>query len=163
MKKSLLFLSGAAVLAMAAGAHAQTTPATSLSVLPPPGIDDPGAAPVAPATSVTPASNASSAMPASASTAIPIPPLPGMHEAAPKDARGEAPPTVKVTKHDGKIIEEYYQGGQLYLIRVHPKHGVPYSYYVDKGHNLRRSPGAPPVNPVLYKILEWGGSSDASE
>src|SRR5699024_8597460 len=85
MKKSLLFLSGAAALVMAAGAHAQTTPATSLSVLPPPGIDDPGATPVAPATSATPASNASSAMPASASTAIPIPPLPGMHEAAPKD------------------------------------------------------------------------------
>lgn len=148
---------GALLLAPAL-AWAQTVPASELTVLPPPSINAPGAKPVAPASTPAPSPAASRTAPAAASTAIPIPDLPG---AAPRDARGEPAPTVKVTKHDGKLIEEYYEGGQLYMVRVHPKHGTAYTYFVDKGHKLTRSPGAPPVNPVLYTILEWGGSGDS--
>jgi hypothetical protein len=144
---------------MAAPAGAQTTPTTPLTVLPPPSINDPGAKPVPAndqAKSTGTAPSASSARPAPATSAIPIPALPGGHSGASRDARGEPAPTVRVRKHEGKIIEEYYEGGQLYMVRVHPKHGVPYSYVVSKGHKLNRSPGAPPVNPALYKVLEWG-------
>lgn len=133
--------------------QAQTVPASSMTVLPPPSINDPGAKPVSTASVAVPATTS---RPAANGMAIPIPPLPG---GTAQDARGEAPPTVKVRKHNGQLIEEYYQGGQLYMVRVHPKHGVPYTYFVHKGHKLTRSPGAPPVNPVLYTILEWGGSS----
>lgn len=135
--------------------QAQTVPASTLTVLPPPSINDPGAKPVPLA---KPAASASTSKRAADAMAIPIPPLPG---GTATDARGDAPPTVKVSKHDGMLIEEYYQGGNLYMVRVHPKHGVPYSYMVSKGHKLTRSPGAPPVSPVLYTILEWGGSGDS--
>lgn len=153
MKAPLLCLAcalGAVACFGVSPAQAQAVPASTLTVLPPPSIDDPGATPVTTASTATPTTTS---RPAANGMAIPIPPLPG---GTAKDARGESPPTVKVRKHDGKLIEEYYQGGQLYMVRVHPKHGVPYTYFVDKGHNLRRSPGAPPVSPVLYTILEWG-------
>lgn len=147
-----------AVLLAPASALAQTAPAKALTVLPPPSINSPGAKPVMPASSPSPANGQSA--PAAASTAIPIPALPGMHEDAPRDARGGVPPTVKVTEHDGKVIEQYYEGGNLYMVQVHPKHGVTYTYYVHKGHKLTRSAGAPPVSPALYTILSWGGSDD---
>lgn len=151
---------GTALLAPAS-VMAQTTPAKALTVLPPPSINAPGAKPVAPASTPSPVGHPST--PATASTAIPIPALPGMHEPAPHDARGGVPPQVKVSKHDGKVIEQYYEGGQLYMVQVHPKHGVTYTYYVHKGHKLSRSAGAPPVNPALYTILTWGGGSDDSD
>lgn len=127
--------------------HAQAAPATTWKALPPPSMDDPGATPVA--SSSTPASATSAAD----GMAIPIPALPG---ATDKDARGEPAPTVKVREHEGKLIEQYYRGGDLYMVRVQPKHGVPYTYFVEKGHKLNRAAGAPPVDPVLYKVLEWG-------
>lgn len=143
---------GAILYVGASPVEAQSAPAPTMTVLPPPSINDPGMKPVPQAKTAKPAT---ANQPAANGMAIPIPPLPG----GTKDARGESPPTVKVTKHEGKLIEEYYQGGQLYMVRVHPKHGVPYTYFVDKQHKLTRSAGAPPVNPVLYTILEWGGSS----
>lgn len=168
---------GMALLAPAV-AMAQVAPPPPFTVLPPPPINSPGAKPAAPVSTLSPPTGKrsqplslslppayspapSQSAPASASTAIPIPALPGMHEGAPEDVRGTAPPTVKVTKHNGKTIEEYYEGGQLYMVQVHPKHGVTYTYFVNKAHKLSRSPGAPPVNPVLYTILTWGGSGSS--
>ncbi|HET7301088.1 MAG TPA: DUF2782 domain-containing protein [Oleiagrimonas sp.] len=159
MKAPVMYLAcalGAILFFGAPPSKAQTAPAATLTVLPPPSINDPGAKPAPQTKMATPATTGA---PAADGMAIPIPPLPG---GTGKDARGESPPTVKVTKHEGKLIEEYYQGGQLYMVQVHPKHGVPYTYFVDKSHKLTRSPGAPPVNPVLYTILEWGGSSSGT-
>lgn len=137
---------------------AQTVPTAPFTVLPPPPINAPGARAVAPAVTVPP-SQAAPAAPAAPSTAIPIPALPSMQEQAPRDARGQLPPTVKVVKHKGQLVEEYYEGGQLYMVQVHPQHGVTYTYFVTKGHGLTRTPGAPPVSPVLYTILTWGNPS----
>ncbi len=150
----LLAALGLCALLAPLGAGAQTVPA--MTVLPPPPIDAPGANPVAvPATA--PAPSTVLAKPATPGTAIPIPALPSMHENAPRDARGQLPPTVKVVKHKGQLIEEYYEGGQLYMVQVHPRYGVTYTYFVDKGHQkLLRAPGAPQVNPVLYTLLTWG-------
>lgn len=150
----------AALSMLPAVARAQAAPATPLTVLPPPAMNAPGAKEVAPAPAAKPAP---AARPASAATgmAIPIPALPSMQQAAPRDARGDAPPTVTVMQHKGQLIEQYYEGGQLYMVQVHPKHGVTYSYFVDKAHNLTRSPGAPKISPVLYTLLEWGKPAES--
>lgn len=146
MKVALLLSSGFFALALVAGAQAQTAPASTLKALPPPSMNDPGSQPV-------PASSAPAAEGSDADAmSVPVPELPGGSD----DPRGEPAPTVKATRHDGKLIEEYYRGGNLYMVRVHPKHGVPYTYMVDENRKLNRAAGAPPVDPVLYKVLEWG-------
>ncbi|HET7267403.1 MAG TPA: DUF2782 domain-containing protein [Oleiagrimonas sp.] len=147
-----------AVVLLPAQAMAQSAPAAALTALPPPSINAPGIEPVAPASVMSPES--APAAPAQASTAIPIPPLPTLYEGAPSDLRGDAPPTVKVVEHDGKRITQYYKGGQLYMVQVHPKYGVTYTYMVDKAHHLTGIPGAPPLNPVMYTILTWGDPDD---
>lgn len=147
MKVSLLLSSAVLALAAATGAPAQTTPASTLKALPPPSIDDPGTRPAPAASSPLPREGDADPM------AVPLPELPG---GTATDPRGEPAPTVKVKKHDGKLIEEYYRGGNLYMVRVHPAHGVPYTYFVDENRRLNRAAGAPPVDPVLYKVLEWG-------
>ncbi len=146
MKVSMLLFSGIAALLMTGAGQAQTAPASTWTALPPPSIDDPGSQPV-PASSAPEADDGGDAM------SVPVPALPGGEGA---DARGEPAPTVKATTHDGKLIEEYYRGGNLYMVRVHPKHGVSYTYMVDENRKLNRAAGAPPVDPVLYKVLEWG-------
>lgn len=134
-------------LLVAAPLQAQSVSSTSFQAMPPPSIDDPG-------TKAVPASSAPSPTGSTADPmTVPVPALPGGND---KDARGEDAPTVKVRKHEGKLIEEYYRGGSLYMVRVQPEHGVPYTYFVDESRKLNRAAGAPPVDPVLYKILEWG-------
>ncbi|HEX7341404.1 MAG TPA: DUF2782 domain-containing protein [Rhodanobacteraceae bacterium] len=140
-------------------ARAQSVSAQALTVLPPPSIDAPGAKPVVPLKTALPPKPLT--FPAASGTAIPIPALPSLYGNPSRDGRGDLPPTVKVSKHDGQVIEEYYEGGQLYMVQVHPKHGVTYTYFVDKGHNLIRSPGAPKISPALFTILTWG-KPDAS-
>lgn len=148
-----------AVLLLPAQALAQSTPASALTALPPPSINAPGIKPVSSASVLEPA--ASPSAPAASGTAMPIPALPTLHgDGAPRDARGDAAPTVKVVEHDGKRITQYYEGGQLYMVQVHPEHGVTYTYFVDKAHHLKGISGAPPINPVMYTILTWGGSDD---
>lgn len=137
-------------LAMAPGAAARQQDTHKLAPLPPPpGIDAPGVKAVAPPTSKkpvheTPASTASTSQPGD------LPPE------ATRDLKGNLPPRVSVHHRDGSTIEEYRQGGQLVMVRITPKHGVPYTYIVDDNGKLRGPPGAPPVKPVFYTIFEWG-------
>jgi len=148
---------GAALL-LPAQALAQSAPASALTALPPPSINAPGIEPVPSASVLEPAAGQSA--PAASGTAMPVPALPTPGGDAPRDARGDAPPTVKVVHHDGKRITQYYEGGQLYMVQVHPEHGVTYTYFVDKAHHLKGISGAPPINPVMYTILTWGGPDD---
>lgn len=147
-----------AVVWMPASALAQSTPASALTALPPPAINAPGIQPVASASVLQPAIDQPD--PAVDSTAMPLPALPTLYNGAPRDTRGDAPPTVKVVEHEGKRVEQYYKGGQLYMVQVHPEHGVTYTYFVDKAHHLKGISGAPPINPVMYTILTWGDSDD---
>ncbi|HEX5364602.1 MAG TPA: DUF2782 domain-containing protein [Gallionella sp.] len=55
----------------------------------------------------------------------PLPPPPAFEE---KDAPGE--PEVTITKEAAQTVEEYRANGKLYMIKITPKHGVPY-YLVD--------------------------------
>lgn len=151
----LLMIAG---FAMASGVPAQTVPAPALTVFAPPSINAPGAKAVA-----VPARASSTRAPDEHTPDLSLPALPLLRTGAPDDAHGNPPPTVKVAHHDGDVIEQYYRGGNLYMVHVRPKHGVPYSYYVDKNHDLNRAPGAPPVSPVLYTLLKWGNPPASSD
>ncbi|MBI1887981.1 MAG: DUF2782 domain-containing protein [Nitrosomonadales bacterium] len=58
----------------------------------------------------------------------PLPPPPAF-DAAP-DAAPDDVPEVTITKETEQTVEEYRIGGKLYMIKITPKHGVPY-YLVD--------------------------------
>lgn len=58
----------------------------------------------------------------------PLPPPPPF-EAVEDDAPG-GEPEVTITKQVDQTVEEYRVGGKLYMIKITPKHGVPY-YLVD--------------------------------
>jgi hypothetical protein len=139
MKASLVIAAALALTAGAASAHDSSAPAAPATVPPPPGMNDPGV----------------QSAPASART-TPSEGLKAMREVLDKDQ-------VKVRRADGKVIEEYSRGGQLYMVRVVPPRGVPYTYMVDPQGKLRAVSGAPPVSPVMYKILDFGKPSPPAD
>lgn len=146
MKRPVPLLATALALCIAAAASAQQHPSTQPApVPPPPGIDDPGVQATAPPRAAHAPAPASS-----------LPALPSMRDDAPMDANGNPPPTVDVHQRDGNTIEEYREAGQLIMVRITPKHGVPYTYYVDDHGKLKVPPGAPAVKPVYYTIFKWG-------
>lgn len=72
---------------------------------------------------------------------------------APKDD----PPTVAVrVEKNGDRIEEYRQGGVLYMVKITPKNGPAY-YLHDPDGNGRFNPddNHPIVKPVYWSIYEW--------
>jgi len=52
---------------------------------------------------------------------------------AASDSSASGEPAVTITKQTGQTIEEYRVGGQLYMIKVVPKHGKPYYLIDDRG------------------------------
>jgi hypothetical protein len=67
-------------------------------------------------------------------------------------------PTVTIRDEEGRRIEEYSRGGQVYMVKVIPDKGLPY-YYIDSDGDgrLETSPtkGLEPVRPVYWKVKEW--------
>lgn len=61
----------------------------------------------------------------------PLPPPPAF-DAAP-DAAPDDVPEVTITKETEQTVEEYRLGGKLYMIKITPKHGVPYYLVDDRG------------------------------
>jgi hypothetical protein len=57
----------------------------------------------------------------------PLSPPPAMDDASDDE------PEVTITKQTEQTIEEYRAGGKLYMIKITPKHGVPYYLVDDKG------------------------------
>lgn len=146
----------AVALLMVSQVHAQTTPAKPAQPgLPPPGLNDPGVDPTkapAPAASVpesqaTPAEMSPTRLPGKP---IPLPRQPG--DKGPPDTV----PDVQVRQEQDRTVEEYRRNGQLYMVVVTPKKGVPQTYMVDPQGKLRGDNGKPPVDPVMYKVMEWG-------
>ena len=68
------------------------------------------------------------------------------------------PPQVSVREEDGDQVQEYRRSGMLYMVVVTPKKGIPQTYMVDPDGTRRLVPGEAPVQPVMYKVLEWGKS-----
>lgn len=61
----------------------------------------------------------------------PLPPPPPF-DAAP-DAASSNEPEVTIIKQTEQTVEEYRAGGKLYMIKITPKHGVPYYLVDDRG------------------------------
>jgi len=79
------------------------------------------------------------------------PPLP--EKAQPPE---EPPPTVTIRNVKGALIEEYRHGSQLYMIRVVPERGVPYTYLDTDGNGRLEYEGEDgPVRAVYYTLYEW--------
>lgn len=65
-------------------------------------------------------------------------------------------PTVSIRNVKGAVIEEYRQGNRLYMIRVVPERGVPYTYLDTDGNGRLEYDGEDgPVRPVYYTLYEW--------
>jgi len=61
----------------------------------------------------------------------PLPPPPTF-DAGPDAAPGDEP-EVTIIKQTEQTVEEYRVGGKLYMIKITPKHGVPYYLVDDRG------------------------------
>jgi len=88
-----------------------------------------------------------------------IPPVDAEEQPLPPKVQDEQlEPTVTIREEEGEQIEEYRYNGQVYMVKVTPRVGVPY-YLVDTDGdgNLETSPskGLDPVKPVFWKIKEW--------
>lgn len=132
---------------------------------PPPGMNDPG---VNPSKEKEPAS-ASTSEPVSSPAElepshlqgkpIPTPLVPG---GPATDANGQPPPDVTVRQEGENTIQEYRENGRVYMVVVTPKHGPQQIYNVDKDGHMLDPNGQPPVKPVMYKVMQWGGGRPAS-
>lgn len=71
--------------------------------------------------------SAYAAQPEAPAKVEPPPPPPMVAEEAP----GE--PQVTITKEADQTVEEYRANGRLYMIKITPKHGVPYYLVDDQG------------------------------
>jgi hypothetical protein len=88
-----------------------------------------------------------------------IPPIDTEEEALPPKVQDEQiEPTVTIREEEERRVEEYSRNGQVYMVKITPKGGVPY-YYIDTDGdgNLETSPskGLEPVHPVFWKVKEW--------
>jgi Protein of unknown function (DUF2782) len=146
-------LLAAASLLLASSAFAQSS-APSNPGLPPPGINDPGVQPVAPPAKVAPTTTHKAGNQQN---------LPSMQDTgdAGDSKHMSLPPQVSVREEDGDQVQEYRRSGMLYMVVVTPKKGIPQTYMVDPDGTRRLVPGESPVQPVMYKVLEWGKSKPA--
>jgi hypothetical protein len=135
---------------------------------PPPGMNDPGVNPAkaprpaaADTTSAEPASSPAELEPSHmAGKPIPMPKMPGAP--AGKDANGDNAPDVSVRQEGDSTIQEYRENGRVYMVVVTPKFGPQQIYNVDENGHMLDQNGQPPIKPVMYKIMQWGGKKPAS-
>ena len=90
----------------------------------------------------------------------PIPPEDTADVPIPPKIQGEQiEPTVTIREEEERLIEEYRFNGEVYMVKVTPKGGIPY-YYIDTDGDgrLELDPSQQalnPVQPVYWKIKEW--------
>ena len=90
----------------------------------------------------------------------PIPPADtGDVPIPPKIQEEQIEPTVTIREEDERTIEEYRYDGQVYMVKITPKGGVPY-YYIDTDGDGRLEldidqKALNPVQPVYWKVKEW--------
>jgi hypothetical protein len=89
-------------------------------------------------------------IPAEDAHEIPIPP---------KVQDEQIEPTVTIREEEERMIEEYRMNGQVYMVKITPKGGIPY-YYIDTDGDGQLEldmdkQALNPVQPVYWKIKEW--------
>ena len=77
----------------------------------------------------------------------------------PKVQDEQIEPTVTIREEEERLIEEYRMNGQIYMVKITPKGGIPY-YYIDTDGDGRLEldvdkQAMNPVQPVYWKIKEW--------
>ena len=88
------------------------------------------------------------------------PPPPEIREPLPpkvQDPDEQVEPRVVIRQEEGRTIEEYSMGGQVYMIRITPVSGPPY-YLIDgdgDGEIDDRQDHMEPVKPAYWKIVDW--------
>ena len=91
--------------------------------------------------------------PAAFAEDVPIP------EKIPSPPSEHTEPTVSIrTGDNGDVVEEYSQGGTIYMVRVTPKGGVAYTLMDSNGDGKLDKDDAEDaggVSPVYYTIYEW--------
>lgn len=158
--KTVALLAATSVL-LASSVFAQSS--APISAPPPPGINDPGVHAVAPAAKPVAESSRVAVRPAGNSLDLKPQALPSMRDgAAARDGKHQLPPDVSVREQGENNIQEYRRNGQVYMVVVTPKSGVPQTYMVDPQGRLVDEHGKKPVTPVMYKVLEWGKSPPAA-
>ena len=170
-------LVAALVLALALPAAAQNAqdPKSFKSAPPPPGLNDPGVKAGEPDRSglkpierpvpydeaqdgkTTPATSDEQGNGSRSAVA-----LPSMQDNGAVDGRGQAAPTVTVRQQGDDRVEEYRSGGKLFMVVVTPKNGVPQTYMADPDGKFHHDPKNGPVDPVYYKVYEWGEAPKAA-
>lgn len=76
----------------------------------------------------------------------------------PSPPSAEGAPTVTIrASNNGDRIEEYREGGKLYMVRITPVRGKPYYLYDDDrdGRLDRTDADRHSVAPVYWTIYEW--------
>jgi len=90
----------------------------------------------------------------------PIPPEDPAEVAIPPKIPGEQlEPTVTIREEEDRMIEEYRFNGQVYMVKITPRGGIPY-YYIDTDGDGKLEldmdqQALNPVQPVYWKIKEW--------
>lgn len=68
----------------------------------------------------------------------------------------EAAPTVSIRSDGDDIVEEYRQNGRIYMVKVRPPKGIPYTLLDTNGDGrLDADDSDGPVRPVYYTLYEW--------
>jgi hypothetical protein len=89
-------------------------------------------------------------IPPESSGDVPIPP---------KVQDEQIEPTVTIREEEDRMIEEYRYDGQIYMVKITPKGGIPY-YYIDTDGDGKLEldidqKAMNPVQPVYWKVKEW--------
>ena len=90
----------------------------------------------------------------------PIPPEDTSDVPIPPKITGEQiEPTVTIREEEDRTIEEYRFNGQVYMVKITPRGGIPY-YYIDTDGDGKLEldmdkQALNPVQPVYWKIKEW--------
>ena len=76
----------------------------------------------------------------------------------PSPVSEETAPTVTIrSSENGDVVEEYRQGGRIFMVRITPVRGKPYYLYDDdrNGRMDRTDADKASVSPVYWTIYEW--------
>ena len=79
------------------------------------------------------------------------------------DSDGKHMVLPEVSQHEegDNEVQEYRRSGQLYMVVVTPRNGIPQSYSVDPDGTRHMHTGEAPVRPAMYNVLEWGKAKPA--